>query len=188
MRMPASDVELLGRIAAGDRAAFAEFYDRHCGRILGLLIRLLRQRPEAEDVLQECFFQVWSQAGRYEAQRSAPTAWLVLIARSRALDCLRRRRRSDATCSADAAAPAVAAEDSGGDLEREEGAHLTSRALAQLPEEQRGAIRLAFYNGLTHEQIAESQHVPLGTVKTRIRRGIMRLREILSQEQKAVAS
>jgi RNA polymerase sigma-70 factor (ECF subfamily) len=178
--MAASDIDLLQRIAARDRDAFADFYDRHCGRVLGLLLRMLRRQTEAEDVLQDAFLQVWSQAGRYRADLASPTVWLVLLARSRALDQLRRRRRDDAQRPPDAARTAATSADLGEVLEREEGVRLASRALAQLPEEQRGVIRLAYYGGLTHEQIAESQRLPLGTVKTRIRRGIMRLREILS--------
>lgn len=184
--MTANDAELIARIAAGDRGAFAEFYDRHSSYAFGLILRIVRRRAEAEDALQDCFFQVWSQARRYTPERGGAAVWLLLIARSRALDLLRRRRREEAAAQA-ATVPGVAG-DTGLDAERTETAQLTSRALARLPEEQRGVIRLAFYNGMTHEEIAAAQRIPLGTVKTRIRRGMLRMRELLAPDQKAVAS
>lgn len=182
--MSASDADLICRIAAGDRDAFGEFYDRHSARILGLLLRMIRSRSEADDVLQDCFLQVWSQAARYSAERASPIGWLVLLARSRALDHLRRKRRDRLTAESETEV-GTECDDA---LTQSEEAALARRALSQLPDEQRGVIQLAFYSGLTHEEIAASQRIPLGTVKTRIRRGMMRIREILSVQQKAVAS
>jgi RNA polymerase sigma-70 factor (ECF subfamily) len=171
-----SDQQLLARVASGDRAAFGEFYDRHSGRIFALLQRLLRVRPEAEDALQETFWQVWRRAGAYDAARGSPGLWLVMIARSRALDRLRglerippRLPQTESATDTDASELA----------EQSEASRLARSALARLPAEQSRAISLAFYSGLTHEQIAEAQGVPLGTIKTRIRLGMRRLREML---------
>ncbi len=179
-----SDQELLARIASGDREAFAAFYDRHAPRVLGLLVHLLHDRNEAEDLLQVTFFQVWSRAGQYDAARARPDVWLFLIARSRALDHLGRARppvvepaEDDLVTSAD---PASA-------LERTEASHKVREALAQLPEEQRSAITLAFFGGLTHQQVARHQALPLGTVKTRIRLGMNRLRGLLRQPEEVSA-
>lgn len=182
--MARSDQQLLSGIAAGDRDAFAEFYDRHAPRALGLLVKLLGARGDAEDVLQEVFWQVWSRAGQYDAARSTPQVWLYLLLRSRALDQLRRRR-------AGTAPPAYAAagdSDPVRDLERGEASERVRQALAQLPEEQRSAITLAFYSGLTHEKVAQHQSIPVGTVKTRIRLGMKRLRDLLGQEHEVAAS
>ena len=90
--MVASDADLLKQMAAGEQAAFASFYDRHAARTFGLLLRMLRHRAEAEDVLQEVFWEVWKRAGDYDAERATAAAWLALIARSRAVDQLRRRK------------------------------------------------------------------------------------------------
>ena len=180
-----SDEQLISRLAAQDREAFAQFYDRHAPRVLGLLTRMLGVRGEADDVLQETFWQVWTRAASYDPQRSSPLIWLILIARSRARDQLRRRRRRDAPTPA-GEAPLVA--DVASETERAEDTQIARSALAQLPDEQRNLIRLAFFSGMTHEQIAAAESIPVGTVKTRIRRGMMRLREIVENRQKAVAS
>lgn len=182
--MEHSDHQLLGRIASGDNAAFAAFYDRHAGRVFGLLSRWLRRQGDAEDVLQETFWQVWRRAGSYDPSRSPPTAWLQLIARSRALDHLRQRKR--AAVPTEVEEPAEE-HDPFCDLLRDEASHQVHSALAQLPDEQRKAIGLAFFGGLTYEQVAQSQAIPLGTAKTRIRRGMQRLRELLSEEEKVPA-
>lgn len=175
-----SDQQLLARVAAGDRTAFTEFYDRHAAAVFGLLTRLLRIRSDAEDVLQETFWQVWRRAADYDPQRASPRVWLTLMARSRAVDRMRRTHREPDELVADAAAPVVDAFDA---LERSEAMRLARGALASLPAEQSGAIGLAFYGGMTHEQIARLQDVPLGTVKTRIRLGMRRLRQILLEQQ-----
>lgn len=174
------DVHLLSQTAAGDREAFALFFDRHAPRALGLLIKLLRSRSDADDVLQDTFCSVWSKAGEYNAQRGSPIAWVLLIARSRAIDHLRRRRRDG---SSEAAPVERVAEDCGARRVEEHESHSNARrALTLLPEEQRSLIELAFYGGLTHEQIAATRSIPLGTVKTRIRLGMKRLREALAGE------
>jgi RNA polymerase sigma-70 factor (ECF subfamily) len=182
--MGMSDEDLLAGVQRRDAAAFSAFYDRHSGRVLGLLSRMLRDRDEAEDVLQNTFWQVWGRAEQYDARRASPIAWLVMLARSRALDVL-RRRRPQATAE-------VEAPDAGGSAatkpEFDELAQMATGALKRLPDEQRSVILLSFYGGLTHEQISQTQQVALGTVKTRIRTGMRRLRELMGESQEAVAS
>lgn len=185
-----SDQLLVARIAACDRDAFGQFYDRHHERIFALVLRWVRQPREAEDVLQEIFWQVWMKADQFDARRASPLAWLILIARSRAFDHLRGiKRRADAGTarSIERAEPAVAT-DYASDLHRDEVNSAAQRALAALPEEQRSAIWMAFYGGLTHQEIAEQQNIALGTIKTRIRLGMQKMRESLSGAQGELVS
>lgn len=175
--MPPTDEELLQRIAGQDRAAFAEFYDRHSPRAFGLIRKLVGPGDEAEDVLQEVFTQVWNQASRYEADRSAPATWLLLLARSRALDHLRRRKNRPA--ASDQVPELATFETPSQPLVVTERTLKMFDLLDRLPEEQRQAILLAFYGGLTQAQVAEKQGAPLGTVKTRIRQGMLKLRDWL---------
>jgi RNA polymerase sigma-70 factor, ECF subfamily len=174
--MTPSDHDLIGRTAARDRAAFAALYDRYAPRAFGLILRIMRNRTDAEDVLQETFLQVWNQAARFDPNRSAPDVWLLLIARSRAVDRLRKRRVATKEELPD---PATRDEPDDGLIRREDAEQLRS-ALEQLPPEQRDLIRRAFFGGLTHEQIATELNIPLGTVKTRIRLGMTRLRDRLA--------
>jgi len=170
----ATDTDLIGRIADGrDVAAFAALYDRLAPLAFGLLLRVLRNRPDAEDVLQETFLQVWHQAERFDPARSVPLGWVLMIARSRATDRLRRRPPPACESMPDvstAGDPTVG-------LQASETAGRISAALGRLPPEQALPIRLAFYEGLTHERIAARLGIPLGTVKTRIRLGMARLRD-----------
>lgn len=177
--MPATDQQLLSRVAGGDEAAFAALYDRYAARVLGFLVRLLRRRSDAEDVLQETFLQVWSKAADFQAARANPLSWLFLLARSRALDLLRRRRLQE---TLPAARADEVVHDPAEHLEALETGLQVRAALAQLPEEQRTSILLAFYGGLTHEELAARQAAPLGTVKTRIRLGMQRLRSLLEEK------
>jgi RNA polymerase sigma-70 factor (ECF subfamily) len=170
----ASDQELVEAIKARDAEAFAALYDRHAPRLLGLLARWLGDRGEAEDALQDTFWQVWQRAAQYDAGQVPPVVWLMLIARSRALD---RRRPPEGGPGADDRA--ATAEDPAAGLLEDESARQIRDALAKLPEEQRSAILLAFYGGMTHEQVAARQAVPLGTAKTRIRLGMRQLRQYL---------
>jgi RNA polymerase sigma-70 factor (ECF subfamily) len=175
----AEDVLLLGRVQGGDREAFAALFDRHAPVVLGLLVRILGSRPEAEEVLQEVFLQAWRQAARYDPGRSTPRGWLLVLARSRALDLVRsresRRRREAETSVAPEVAPVGTAE-----LEERERRSQVSSALGLLPNEQRRCIELAFFEGLTHTQIARRLDAPLGTIKSRIHLGMSKLRQVLS--------
>jgi RNA polymerase sigma-70 factor (ECF subfamily) len=177
------DSYLVGRISAGDQEAFARFYDLHAPAVLGLLFRILGGRGEAEEVLQEVFLQAWRQAGRYEPGRSTPRGWLLMLARSRALDRLRRREaraRREQESAADASLSRQAAPLGTARLEAAERRDRVSSALNLLSPEQRRCIELAFFEGLTHTQIAERLAAPLGTVKSRILLGMNKLRQALS--------
>ena len=170
MSEPPSD-SLLQKLAKGDKAALADFYDRYAGLVNGLALRILRDVSEAEDVVQEVFLQAWRQAERYDARRGTPEAWLCTMARTRALDRLRRRaaRREDAPDAAPV--PAI--------VPKNEEALAVRKALDALSSDQRRAVELAYYGGLTQSEIAEALGEPLGTIKTRIRTAMMRLREAL---------
>lgn len=174
--MAPSDAELLGRIASGDREAFATLYDRYAPRAYGLLLRVLRNRADADDVLQETFLQVWRQAIRFDPSRAAADVWVLLVARSRAVDRLRKR---GVATTGELPDPPME-RDPAGDLNRREDAGRVRTALDVLPLEQREPIRLSFFDGMTHTQIARRLGLPLGTVKTRIRLGMLRLRDRLS--------
>lgn len=171
-----TDCEILQRVAERDRFAFKDFYDRYSPRVFGLLLHLLRNRTDAEDVLQEAFWQVWRQADRFDSRRSSAESWVLMIARSRAVDRLRKKRETVTDTI-----PEVAS-DSKPDihLARVDDAEKLSAAMSVLSPEQREPIRLAFFEGFTHEQIARHLNIPLGTVKTRIRLGFLRLKERLT--------
>jgi len=176
------DIYLLGRVAAGDREAFARLFDRHSPIVLGLLVCILGRRSEAEEILQEVFLQVWRQAGRYEVGRSTPRGWILVVARSRALDHLRSRearQRRETELSAETAAHEEHPIGTQG-LEASETRARVSSALGLLPPEQRRCIELAFFEGLTQTQIASRLDAPLGTVKSRIHLGMSKLRQVLS--------
>ena len=172
--MICSDHDLLNQIAHRDHAAFAALYDRFAARAFGLILRLLRNQTDAEDVLQETFLQVWKQADRFDACRAAPDVWILLLARSRAMDRLRKRITVTVDQLPDVGTtkedPAVVAE------QHDNNGRMRS-ALSCLPPDQHDPIHLAFFCGLTHEEIAARLRWPLGTVKTRIRLGMIRLRD-----------
>jgi len=173
----------MGRIAAGDRDAFARLFDRHSPIALGLLVRILGRHSEAEEVLQEVFLQVWRQASRYEPGRGSPRGWILVLARSRALDLVRSRearQRREAEISADGTQAAREVRPLGTEgLEASERQEQVSSALGLLPPEQRRCIELAFFEGLTQTQIARRLDAPLGTVKSRIHLGMSKLRQVL---------
>lgn len=173
----------MDRVAAGDREAFAEVFDRHSPVVLGMLTRLLRRRDLAEEILQEAFLQAWEQADRYRPERASPKGWLLLLARSRALDRIRSataRGRREKAVYAESALPTVARPEGTRRLEAEERSDHLSRALEVLPADQRQCIELAFFDGLTHREVAARTGEPLGTVKSRILLGMNKLRQALS--------
>jgi RNA polymerase sigma-70 factor, ECF subfamily len=177
-----ADQASLARVARGDQLAFAELYDRHARLVFSLALRILQERADAEDVVQEVFAQVWAQAGRYDASRGAVAAWMLMLTRSRAIDRLRARRARPETAAESETAENVADLSATQDLEllSAEQVGRLQRALKDLPEAQRTALELAYYEGLTHAEVAQRLAEPLGTVKTRIRQAVIKLREALN--------
>jgi RNA polymerase sigma-70 factor (ECF subfamily) len=176
-----SDEDIVQRIAEGDRAAMAELYDRYANMVFSLACRIVSLPADAEDVVQEVFTQAWRQALRYEPGRASAAGWLLNITRTRAIDRLRANRtRQRVSGDGERIATAPAAGD-----DQEQGAIQTERAvrvraaLESLGQAQREAIDLAYFGGLSHGEIAARLQEPLGTVKTRIRTGLLKLREAL---------
>lgn len=190
-----SDADLLRCIVRRDESALALLYDRHSRLVYSVAIRMLRSASDAEEVLQETFVRVWSRADTYEATLGSPAAWLTRIARNRAIDRIRARKvrqNVDATPALDAApddaragfgaaaepATAVTPEAL---LQEAATAGMVRGALGRLPEPQRALIEAAFFEGFTHSELSERFGVPLGTVKARIRTGLLALRSQLAQ-------
>ncbi|MDY7094349.1 MAG: sigma-70 family RNA polymerase sigma factor [Acidobacteriota bacterium] len=183
----AEERNLIHRIADGDGEALGELYDRYSPLLLGLARRILRRDGDAEEVLQEVMLQVWKQAHRYEKSRSAVTTWLVLLTRSRAIDRLRSQRSRDRTLDAYQVETPVqkhASATASGTVLMNERRERLSTALADLPEEQRQVLELAFYSGLSQSEIAAAIDIPLGTVKTRTLLAMRKLRKALEGEMK----
>ena len=177
-----SDVELLKAIVRQDETALADLYDRYRVILFSLLVRILHSREEAEDVLQEVFLQVWRRAPDFDESRGRPFTWLVTLARSRGIDRLRSLAARERVALAGAREPGEEVSDAVADAFRSEQRGLVTTALAQLPEEQKRALMLAYFDGLTQSEIAEKLGAPLGTVKTRMRTGLMKLRELLGSQ------
>lgn len=181
--MPVSS-DLARRLAAGDRQALADVYDAHASAVYSLALRITRVPSDAEDVTQEVFTQAWRQAARFDDARGNLPAWLLMMARSRSLDCLRRSRRRPVHPLDPLAADAIPDGSPGVDVVAvtTEQARRTRAALSALPDEQRQPVELAYFEGLTHSEIAVRTSTPLGTVKTRIRSAMQQLRVALTRE------
>ena len=177
-----ADHSAVARMAAGDQTALGEFYDRHGRAVYSLAFRILRDQRDAEEVVQDVFAQAWRESARYNTRRGSVMAWLMTLTRSRAVDRLRgRRSRPESAPGADPRAEITdAAALADEQLAWSVRADLVRAALDALPVLQRVAIELAFYEGLTHAEIAARLEEPLGTVKTRIRQGLLKLRERLA--------
>ena len=175
-----ADVELLKAVARGDEQALAQLYDSYRVILFGLLVRILNSREEAEDVLQEVFLQVWRRARDFDETRGKPFTWLVTLARSRAIDRLRSLGARDRVAQASVREAAEEVSDAARDTFRSEQRALVTSALSQLPEEQKRPLVLAYFDGLTQSEIATKLGAPLGTVKTRMRGGMIKLRELLT--------
>ncbi|HEY2165097.1 MAG TPA: sigma-70 family RNA polymerase sigma factor [Gemmatimonadaceae bacterium] len=177
-----------------DERALGTFYDRWFPVVHGVVSRMLESPDDVEDVVEEAFWQAWRQAERFEVERGSVQTWLLTIARSRALDRLRARRRlredslADVTASeADTSAPTPAApSDPLADAEHAERSRIVRAALADLPVEQREALELGYFGGLSQSEIAEQTGQPLGTIKTRMRLALQKLRERLGILREAV--
>ena len=180
---PNQDAALIERIRGGERAAFIVFYDRYSPLLFSVAARVLGERKEAEDVLQEVMLVIWNKSGDYDPQLGTLSSWAVAVTRNKALDRLRARTRRQRLIEE----AAILAGDSDATsypsaneiVHGRERAELLRDALKELPADQRMAIELAFFTGLSQSDIAERLQQPLGTVKARIRRGMLRLREQL---------
>ncbi|HEY3169969.1 MAG TPA: sigma-70 family RNA polymerase sigma factor [Thermoanaerobaculia bacterium] len=174
-----SDRALVAAIEARDADALAQLYDRHSARLLGLAYRILGETGEAEEVVQEVFLYVWRAVSTFDPARGSVLAWLLVATRSRAIDRLRTRRPSAGATHGDRdpLEDVPAGEDVEAESASREWETLCRSAISDLPAEQRRALELAYFDGLTHPEIAERTSTPLGTVKTRIRLGLMKLRE-----------
>jgi RNA polymerase sigma-70 factor (ECF subfamily) len=179
------DLALLQRTARGDRAAFAGLYDRFSRPLFATALRILGDAREAEDVVHDVFITLWQRSVEFSEDRGSPFSWAVTMTRNRAIDRVRQRRRR-AEILAEAPPKDLGYDeggggsaDSGGTLDAQERAGAVRRALATLPRDQQRAVELAFFSGLTQQEIAENLRQPLGTVKARIRRGLLKLRDVL---------
>ena len=183
--------ELLARTGLGDRAAFAELYRRTSAHLFGVVLRIARDRSQAEDVLQEAYVNVWRAASGFDAAKAQPLTWLTSIARNRAIDSLRRaqaqpRLQTPAALDPDDGDDALerVADDGPGPLEllsQAAEARALGDCMAQLTPVQRQSMALAFYDGLSHSEVAERLRQPLGTVKSWLRRGLLALKACLER-------
>ena len=173
-------LELLQKTAMGDREAFTRVYDSFSSLVFTLALRMLKTRSDAEDLLQEVFVQVWKQAESYSPERGSPEAWIINITRSRGIDKLRSIRRMEKSfVLTEDPARAESKENLETSAAESEAKLTVNNALAGLPDSQRKVLELAYFDGLTQSEIAARLAEPLGTIKTRMRAGIQRLREML---------
>jgi len=175
------DARLLARIGDGDQHALAALYRRRGALLYSLLVRMLGREMEAQEILQDTFVLVWRRAHEYDPARSSPLAWMVMIARGRGLDQLRARARRNANHAAyeqEMMSLELETKETR-QTERDELAAACATALNELPEAQGHALQLAFLRGWTHEEIASAVGEPLGTIKARVRRGLLALRKAL---------
>lgn len=170
------DAALLLQIQSGKQEAMSAFFDRYSSMVYTVALRVLKDFGEAEDVMQEIFIQVWQKPGAFVSGRGSLGGWLVVVARNRAIDRLRRRKLSDPVEEFALPSPANFAKDS----ERALLIEKIQAAMTKLPAEQRLPLELAFFEGLTHSEIAEKTGEPLGTIKTRIRLALIAIRKGLN--------
>ena len=171
-----SDLALVTAIRSGDQGAMAALYDRYSSIVYAVALRVLQDTGAAEDVLQDVFMQLWRNPGAFDASRGNMAAWLAVIARHRAIDALRRRRPED-----DIENVVVSVDTNFADnADRSRAMDKVRGALQEMPAQQRSALEMAYFEGLTHSEIAEKTGEPLGTIKTRIRTGLLSLRKVLA--------
>jgi RNA polymerase sigma-70 factor (ECF subfamily) len=180
------DPTLLARVAKGDHQAFSQLYDHSSTLLFTLAVRILGNHEEAAELLQDVYLEVWRKVSRYDVGRGTPVAWLVTLTKSRAIDRLRARgaRAYQATSSPEAGTAAQVTDMGPSPFETQADQELriaVGAAVAGLPQAQQQAIELAYYEGLSHTEIAARLNQPLGTVKTRIKLGMSKLREGLQQ-------
>jgi RNA polymerase sigma-70 factor (ECF subfamily) len=175
------EIQLIQRMAAGDENALGELYDRWRNIVFALAARIVGDARDAEEVLEDAFWQAWRQAPRYDASRGTVGTWLLTIARSRALDRVRAQsRRLPVDERLDAESELEPEPDSGEPLERADERRIVRVALDELPKEQRQTLELAYFEGLSQSEIAKRTGEPLGTIKTRMRLALRKMRERLS--------
>ncbi len=182
------DIRLVREMANGQSSALSQFYDRWAGDVYAVCIAIVRLEQDAEEIVEEVFWQAWNQASRFDAARGQVRQWITNIARSRALDRLKsvKRRREE---SLDAAPLAIMADpvNASDDLILAERASQVTQALLALPQAQREVVEMAYYGGLSQAEIAQSTGEPLGTIKTRTRLGMQKLRECMGESKEAHA-
>ncbi len=181
-----ADARLLRRMAAGDKAAFAELYDRFSRPLYATALRIVNDPAEAQDITHDAFLALWEKAAVFASERGTAFAWAVTLVRNRAIDRVRTRRRRAELLAASPPADLGYHEDTAGAAADDSAtlgdeARVVRAAVATLPPEQRRALELAFFGGLTQQQIAERLSEPLGTVKARVRRGLLKLRDSLAR-------
>jgi RNA polymerase sigma-70 factor, ECF subfamily len=182
------DARLMQRVARGDRSAFAQIHDRFSRPLFATALRILNDSAEAEDVLQEVFLSLWEKSADFNQQRGSAFSWAVTLTRNRSIDRIRMRQRRGVLLSQSVpedlgyAGPDDSA-DSTADLESKETAAKVRTAVKGLPAEQQKALQLAFFSGMTQQEIATTLREPLGTIKARIRRGLLKLRENFALQQ-----
>jgi RNA polymerase sigma-70 factor (ECF subfamily) len=181
------DYGLMRRIAGGEADALGELYDRYAGVVMATGLRVLKDRGAAEDFTLDVFWELWDRADRYDPGRGAPITYLLTLARSRAIDrkrspSMRSGRAIDPTDPATGVQAAAMAENPLENAQRDERGRNVRQALQALEPAQRQVVELAFFEGLSHSEIAARLDKPLGTVKTNIRQGLIRLRELLRNE------
>lgn len=172
--------DLLGRIAAGDRQAFAELYDRTAPRVFGLVKRLLRDHSQSEEVTQEIFLEIWQTASRYDAGKGGAMAWMLTMTHRRAVDRVRASQSSrdrDTRIGIRDFAPEFDSVAENVEIQIE--SERVKEAMKRLTELQRQAVSLAYFGGYSHSEVSQMLKVPIGTVKTRLRDGMIRLRDEL---------
>lgn len=181
----ARDRQLLARIARGDVAALQTIYERHAPRAVAIAFRILRDRSEAEDVVQETFLELWRRASQFDADRGGAIAWVVTIARSRAIDRLRASGtagKTIASASASEGLAPLALPLPSDEAEQRRDVARVATALSALPDAQRETIELAYFEGLSQSEIAERTGTPLGTVKMRVKLAMAKLAALLKEE------
>jgi len=172
----ADDMGLLTRIRSGDQEAMSALFDRYGTMVYSVALRVLRDRGEAEDVMQDIFVQVWRNPGAFVSGKGSLAGWLVVVARNRCIDMIRRRRPADPVELFSLSSPTDLAREA----EQKSLLEKIQGLVNSLPDEQRKSIELAFFEGLTHSEIAQKTGDPLGTVKTRIRLALTAIRKALT--------
>ena len=175
------DSALIAKMMAGDESALSALYDRYSPVLFGMLMRVLNDRQAAEEVLQDLFLQLWRNAGQFDASRGSLPAWLIVIGRNRAISRLRGRRDREVLEEeeGDFAGTFASPQNIEDEAARNQMARTVSAAIEKLPAEQRQAVELAYFEGMTQSEIAAKTGAPLGTVKTRVRTAMQTLRQIL---------